>query len=256
MEPEHPCALITGSSRGIGLQIAKRCSEGGYRVVLVARDEAKLAEAARGLRGPVATLAIDLRDPAAPERVLARCAERFGVPHLLVNNAGTAPSDKLENTGDAVLDEVLDLHVKAAFRLLRVLTPEWKRLQRGTAVQLASSAGLRGFPFTAAYTAAKHAMVGMTRALAAEWQGTPLRIGAICPGFVDTEITRAAAAKVAARGKQTAEQALARMGALNRIGRLHTADEVADAVWRFVVDPAFGHSGAIWDLDATPPKLA
>ena len=256
MEPERKFALITGASRGIGLAIANRCSRGGLAVALVARDEARIGSAAKSLPGPSVAIAADLRDPAAPLRILARCREAFGVPDVLVNNAGTAPSEKLENTTDAQLDEVFDLHLKASFRLLRALAPEWKQRGSGTAVQLASSAGLRGYAFTSAYTAAKHAMLGMTRAIAAEWQGGPLRIGAICPGFVDTEITRDAAAKIAARGKQSAAQALARMGAMNRIGRLHTTDEVAEAVWRFLVDPEFGRPGAIWDLDAEPPTLA
>lgn len=256
MESDQSFALVTGASRGIGAAIAARCAHGGLAVALVARDEGRLAALARSLPGRTLAIGADLRDAASVDRVLARCREALGTPDVLVNNAGTAPSDKLEKTSDAQLDEVLDLHLKASFRFLRALAPEWKARGRGVAVQLASSAGLRGYPFTAAYTAAKHAMVGLTRAVAAEWQGSPLRVGAICPGFVDTEIPREAAARVAARGKQTAEEALARMGALNRIGRLHTADEVANAVWRFVRDPEFGRSGAIWDLDAETPRLA
>lgn len=258
MELDRKVALITGASRGIGLAIAKRCAGAGMAVALVARDPERLAAARDSLpRDAVAmTIPVDLRDKTSARTVISLCRDSLGLPDFLVNNAGTAPSEKFENTSDEQLEEVLDLHVKASFRLLRELTPAWKSRGSGAALQVASSAGLRGYAFTAAYTAAKHAMLGLTRALAAEWEGSGLRIGAICPGFVDTDITRESARRIAARGKQSAEQALLRMGAMNRIGRLHTTDEVAEAAWRFLADPAFGKSGAIWDLDSTEPRLA
>src|SRR5690606_2010408 len=120
-------------------------------------------------------------------------ADRLGPPSVVVNNAGTAPTARLEDTGDDTLDEVLDLHVRAPFRILRAALPGLRRLG-GTAVQVASTAGLRGFAFTTAYTAAKHAMVGLCRALAVELVREPeVRVYAVCPGFVDTDVTRRAA---------------------------------------------------------------
>jgi NAD(P)-dependent dehydrogenase (short-subunit alcohol dehydrogenase family) len=250
-------ALITGASRGIGLAIAERCARAGLGVALVARDRARLDAAGSALAaGRTLTIAEDLRDPAAAARVVARCTQELGLPDLLVSNAGTAPSDKLENTTEEQLAEALDLHVRTPFRLLKQLVPGWRSRGSGCAVMVASTAGLRGYAFTSAYTAAKHGLVGLTRALAEEWRGTGLRIGALCPGFVDTEITRAAAERAAARGKVSAAEALARLGALNRIGRLHTPAEIAEAAWRFFEDPHFGASGSIWDLDADPQRLA
>ena len=117
-------------------------------------------------------------------------------------------------------------------------------------MQLASTAGLRAFPFTAAYTAAKHAMVGLTRALASELRGTGVRAYAVCPGFVDTEITRGAAAAIAARGKLTAEQALQRMAEQNETRRMHTTAEVANTVARLVKDRP---EGCTFVLDRDPP---
>jgi NAD(P)-dependent dehydrogenase (short-subunit alcohol dehydrogenase family) len=123
----------------------------------------------------------------------------------------------------------------------------------GVAVQLASTAGLRGFAFTAAYTAAKHAMVGLTRALAVELAREPrLRVFAVCPGFVDTDITRRAADAIAARGRTSAADALAAMAAMNRIGRLHSAEEVGAAVARVVRERP---EGCVLDLDQEPPAF-
>jgi NAD(P)-dependent dehydrogenase (short-subunit alcohol dehydrogenase family) len=119
-------------------------------------------------------------------------------------------------------------------------------------VHLASTAGLRGFPFTSAYTAAKHGMVGLARALRAELAGAGIRVYALCPGFVDTDITRGAAAAIAARGKTTADAAFARMAAQNRIGRMHTPAEVAAAVAQLLRDRP---DGCVYDLDRDPPAF-
>jgi 3-hydroxybutyrate dehydrogenase len=165
-------------------------------------------------------------------------------------NAGTAPSDRFADTEDSVLDHALDLHVRAPFRLLRAALPKMRGVEGACMVQMASTAGLVGFPFTSAYTAAKHGMVGLTRALAAEFGAGGPRVYAVCPGFVDTEITRRAAADIAGRGKQSPEEAMAALGAMNRIGRMHTADEVAAAVLHLVRERP---EGCVYNLDQDPP---
>jgi NAD(P)-dependent dehydrogenase (short-subunit alcohol dehydrogenase family) len=248
-----PVTVITGGSRGIGLHIARALAGLGHRLLLVARDPRALAEAANGLHGAVVeTLAVDLRHPEAPARVVQCANDRLGGCDVVVNNAGTAPAARIEQATDAELAEVLDLHVRVPFALARLCVPAMRRARAGCLLQIASSAGLRGFAFTAAYTAAKHAMVGLSRALHAELQGTGIDVYAVCPGFVDTDITRQAAAAVAARGKTTVEQALARMAALNRIGRMHAPAEVAQAVVHLVRErPA----GCVYDLDRPEPAF-
>jgi NAD(P)-dependent dehydrogenase (short-subunit alcohol dehydrogenase family) len=246
---DTPFALITGGNRGIGFAIAKHLRAAGHAVGLVARDQDQLARAAGELGPDVRTLALDLCAPDAPARVLAAFAAQ--PIDVLVNNAGVAPSQRFETTLDAVLRQVLTLHVEVPFALIRGVLPGMKARGRGTIVQVASTAGLRGFPFTAAYAAAKHGLVGLTRALIAELREGEPRVFAVCPGFVDTELTRASAAAVAARGKQSADEALAKMGAMNVIGRLHQVDEIA----AFVVElcarrPASG----LFDLDREPPS--
>lgn len=246
-----PVALVTGSSRGIGLHIARQLAATGHRLVLCARDGDRLAAVQRELgAASTAICAVDLQRPDAPAAAVASALQTFGSLSVLVNNAGTAPSDRLERTTDAMLQETFALHVRAPLALLREALPELRRQPAATVVNLASTAGLRGFPFTAAYTAAKHGMVGLSRAAAAELRGTAVRVYALCPGFVDTDITRNAAAAIAARGKTTVDEALARLGAQNRIGRMHSAAEVAAAVAWLVHDRP---DGCVYDLDRPDP---
>ncbi len=255
MSSPREVTIVTGCSRGIGRAIATALARAGHRLVLVARDRAALEVLAGELHGAGAELLVrpaDLRTPGEPERIVAETAAAFGPPTIVVNNAGTAPADKVENTSDAALAETFALHVGAPLAFARAAAPAMKRLRRGCLLQLASTAGLRGYPFTSAYTAAKHGMVGLSRALHAELAPAGIAVYAVCPGFVDSDITRAAAAAVAARGRSTADEAFARMAAQNRIGRMHTPDEVAAAVARLLHErPA----GCVYDLDRDEPAF-
>jgi len=183
---------------------------------------------------------------------VAAATNHFGPPTAVVNNAGTAPSDKIENTTPEMLRDTFALHVGAPLAFARACVPSMKAAGSGCLLHLASTAGLRGYPFTSAYTAAKHGMVGLARALHAELRPAGIDVYALCPGFVDSDITRAAAAAIAARGKATAEQAFARMAAQNRIGRMHAPTEVAAAVVHLLRDrPA----GCVYDLDRDEPSF-
>lgn len=250
-----PATIVTGSSRGIGKAIAEALAAAGHRLLLVARDASALAAVAAGLRARGAraeTFAADLRDEHAAAAAVAAARAAFGGLDHVVNNAGTAPSDKVENTTPAMLREAFDLHVAAPLAFARAAAAGFKQQGSGCLLHLASTAGLRGYPFTSAYTAAKHGMVGLARALSAELGPAGVRVYAVCPGFVDTDITRGAAAAIAARGKTTADAAFARMAAQNRIGRMHSPAEVAAAVARLLRDrPA----GCVYDLDRDPPAF-
>jgi NAD(P)-dependent dehydrogenase (short-subunit alcohol dehydrogenase family) len=245
--------IVTGSSRGIGLAIAEALATAGHRLVLVARDAARLQEIAADFtsRGHTAlAVAMDLRAEDAAARIVAAAENAFGPVTAVVNNAGTAPADKIENTTPTMLRETFDLHVGAPLALARACVPAMKRAGRGCLLQLASTAGLRGYPFTSAYTAAKHGMVGLSRALHAELSPAGIHVYAVCPGFVDSDITRGAAAAIAARGKTTANQAFERMAAQNRLGRMHLPAEVADAVAMLLRDRP---TGCIYELDRAEP---
>ena len=252
----QPVALVTGGSRGIGLAVAEAAARNGYAVAITSRKRVDLDRAEERVRaagaGSVATVAADLRDPESPARVLTAVTAKLGRPELLVNNAGTAPTHRFERTDDAMIDEVIDLHLKAPFRLIRALLPGLRDADSGCLVQIGSTAGLRGFALTAAYTAAKHAMIGMTRALAEELRDTGVGCYAICPGFVDTDITRSAAQQIAKRGHKTVDQALEAMSSMNRIGRMHSPAEVAEAVMDVCTRRP---DGIVLELDADPPTF-
>lgn len=247
--------IVTGCSRGIGRAIATALGRAGHRLVLVARDARRLQDLAGELRaagGEALVQAADLHDQEAPARIVAAAAAAFGRVTAVVNNAGTAPADKVENTTPEILHEAFSLHVAVPLAFARAAVPAMKHAGTGCLLQLASTAGLRGYPFTSAYTAAKHGMVGLSRALHAELSPAGIAVYAVCPGFVDSDITRGAAAAVAAKGRSTAEQAFARMAAQNRIGRMHTPDEVAAAVARLLRErPA----GCVYDLDRDEPTF-
>lgn len=254
--PHSPLAtIVTGSSRGIGLAIAEALAAPGARLVLTARDTAALATAAERVRArgaEVLTVVADLRDEQAPARIVAEAEQRFGGVEAVVSNAGTAPADKVENTSAAMLRETFDLHVGAPLAFARAVVPAMKKRGGGCLLHLASTAGLRGYPFTSAYTAAKHGMVGLARALHAELGAAGIRVHALCPGFVDTDIARSAAAAVAARGRTTADEAFARMAAQNKIGRMHQPAEVAAAVAMLLASP---QRGCVYDLDRAEPAF-
>ncbi len=249
---EPSLALVTGASGAIGRAIALRLAAAGHRVAVHGRDHVRLQAVTAELGDAAAgSIAADLATDDGQDRLLAE-ATALGRIDVLVNNAGTAPSMRFDVTGDEVLDHVLALHVRAPFRLARGVVPAMRAAGSGVIVQVASTAGLRGFAFTAAYGMAKHAMVGLARALRAELGGTRIRAYAVCPGFVDTEITRSAAAAIAARGNLSPGDALAKLAQLNRIGRMHAPDEVAAAVVRLVGERP---DGCVLDLDQLAPTI-
>ena len=251
----HPVTIVTGSSRGIGAAIAEDLARKGHRLVLVARDADRLDEVAarvRGLGAEALAVPADLRDAHACEAVIESAARAFAAPEIIISNAGTAPADKIENTTDEMLRETFDLHAAAPLVLARAAVPAMKRSGTGCLLHLASTAGLRGYPFTSAYTAAKHAMVGLARALHAELTNAGIDVYALCPGFVDTDITRRAAAAIAVRGKTTAQEAFDRMARQNSIGRMHSPAEVAAAVAMLAGERP---DGCVYDLDRDEPAF-
>ncbi len=210
-------ALVTGGETGIGKAIVSALRAKGFDVRSASRRTGW-----------------DLLD----RKSLDRLVQSLPRLDLLVNNAGIAESAPVAKTTDETWDRHLALDVTAPFLLCRAALPLLRKSPRGRIVNIASTAGLRGGPYISAYTAAKHALVGLSRALAAELKD--VKVFCVCPGFVDSELTDRSVARIAKETGLTEAEARKRLAAMNPCGRLIRPDEVALAVVSLLDEPASG----------------
>lgn len=222
-------AFVTGGGSGIGLAIAKALAQGGWRVTLAGRTEARLRDVAKGIPG-ARIQPLDVTDAKAVSVAFGAAAEAAGPVALLVNNAGSVISVSFEKTDAIAWSAMLNVHLMGAVYCTQAALPGMKTNGWGRIINIASTAGLIGYRNLSAYVAAKHALVGLTKALALEVAKTGITVNAICPGYVDTEIISSAVARIAERMQRTPEDALATFTTINPQGRLVTPDEVASTV--------------------------
>ena len=225
-------AVITGASRGIGAAIAVALAAQGARVSLLARDEAKLAELAERLGGAqhAAAAKVDVTNTDSVRAAFAAAAERFGPAHLLINNAGQAASSKLTDIDDALWNRIMAVNVTGVFLCTREAVPHMLEAGFGRIVNIASTAGLRGAAYISAYSASKHAVIGLTKSLALEYATKNITVNAVCPGYTDTDIVSSAVSNIAARAGRSRSEALDTLLATNPQRRLITPQEVAHTV--------------------------
>lgn len=232
-------AVVTGASRGIGLAIARTLQAQGARVTLMARDAAGLAAAAGGLGEGTAWQAIDVADAGS----VAAAFERAGAVDILVNNAGQASSAPFLKTDAALWQRMLDVNLSGAYHCIQAALPGMLDAGWGRIVNVASTAGLTGYRYVAAYCAAKHGLVGLTRALALELATRGVTVNAVCPGYTETDIVQEAVANIVRKTGRTEEQARAELAAGNPQGRLVRPDEVAHAVAMLCMPAAAAMNG-------------
>jgi NAD(P)-dependent dehydrogenase (short-subunit alcohol dehydrogenase family) len=217
-----PVAVVTGSAQGIGQRTAEVLAGRGYALALLDRQPIPGD-------GDVLTAEADVTDEVAVAAFAARVHDRYGRVDVLVNNAGIACIAPLEETTLAQWREVMDVNLTGPFLLCREFGRGMLAAGAGAIVNIASVAGLRGVSDRAAYNTSKHGLVGLTRTLAAEWGGRGVRVNAVCPGWVKTEMDVASQASGAYGDEDITEHV--------PMGRFASPDDVAQAV-AFLADPA------------------
>ena len=251
--PEQPVALVTGGGRGIGRAIVLALAQKGCHVAVAARSPDQVeaaADAARGLGVQALPLALDVTDADAITRVVAAVGVRLGPVDILVNNAGIAESAPFAKTDPALWDRHLRVNATGPYLLTRAVLPGMLERGWGRVINIASLAGLYGAPYVAAYTASKHALVGLTRALATEVSGKGVTVNAICPGFAATDLVWNGARNIAARTGKSFEEAVEAMASINPGRRLIDPAEVAEVAAKLIHDDAT--NGETIVLDGIP----
>jgi NAD(P)-dependent dehydrogenase (short-subunit alcohol dehydrogenase family) len=220
--------VVTGGSRGIGAAIVRRFAALGDEVVAVGRDAVALDRVAASADDPsrVRGLTCDLTD----EEAVVALMRELGRVDVLVNNAGVSDSAPLHRTSLESWNAQMAINATAVFLCTREVLAGMLERNEGRIVTVASIGGRSGVAYASAYSASKHAAVGVTRSAAAELAGTGVTANAVCPAFVDTEMTCASAQRVAERTGRTLEESIAALAQLSPLGRLVDPDEVAETV--------------------------
>jgi 3-hydroxybutyrate dehydrogenase len=222
-------AFVTGGGRGIGRAVAAALAAAGASVTVVGRSEAPLREAVAA--GDAAGCAIaDVTDADAVRRQVSAAEQARGPITILVNNAGSVESGPFAKLDPAVFTAMWNVHVMGAVHATRAVLPGMIERGFGRIVNIASTAGLKGYAYVSAYCAAKHALVGLTRALALETATRGVTVNAVCPGYTDTELVRGSIERVAGRSGRPQSDVLAEYVRDCPIRRLIKPQEVAAAV--------------------------
>lgn len=233
--------LITGGSSGIGFAIASRLAADGHAVTIAGRHKNVLQEAAAKIP-KAAFVLLDVTNDVSVKTGVAAAVQQSGEISALVNNAGQALSAPFAETSLEAWQAILDINLTGTFRCIQAVLPYLKQ-SKGRIVNVASTAGLKGYPYVAAYVAAKHGVVGLTMTLAQELAREGIAVNAVCPGFTRTPMLERTLTTICEKTGRSRDQALATITSLNPQGRLIEPEEVADVVSWLLSDAARAVTG-------------
>jgi 3-hydroxybutyrate dehydrogenase len=245
-------AVVTGGGRGIGAAIARAFAGAGATVLVAARNTAEVEAVAGSIvdaGGRAFAARCDVADPASVAALVRAAAESLGPVDILVNNAGISSSAPLHHLTLEEWNRLFTVNATGTFLCTQAFVPGMVEQGWGRVINIASVAGLTGARYIAAYAAAKHAVVGFTRAVAAEVAATGVTINALCPGYVDTPMTDASIARIVEKTGRPAEDARAAILATSPQHRLIEPEEIAQMVISLCYDQARGINGQAIVID-------
>jgi NAD(P)-dependent dehydrogenase (short-subunit alcohol dehydrogenase family) len=245
-------ALITGAGKGIGEAISLALAAQGVRVALAARTASDLQRVAARIQaqgGRAFPVVCDVTQTESISAAVAAVVDACGPVTILVNNAGAAASHKFIGHDDALWHYMLDVNLTSVYQVSKAVAPMMVAAKWGRIINVASIASKVGGKYLAAYTAAKHGVLGLTRALAAELVSYNITVNAICPGYVDTPLTDQAVANISARTGRTEAEARATLERVSPQNRLITPEEVAAVAVLLAGDSARGINGQAINID-------
>jgi NAD(P)-dependent dehydrogenase (short-subunit alcohol dehydrogenase family) len=226
-------AIVTGGGTGIGAAIAAALEAEGAAISRIGRRLDRL-----GANG----FAADVTDRAQVDAAFVAARAAHGPISILVNNAGASAGMPFAKVTAELWRDMLAVNLDGMFHCCQAALGDLLTAASGRIVTVASMAGLHGFAYASPYIAAKHGAVGLTRALAAEYAGTTLRVNAVCPGFVDSDMTAQSIANISGKTGRSADEARAELARLNPSGRLIAPDEVARAALDLILSERNGEA--------------
>jgi 3-hydroxybutyrate dehydrogenase len=254
MKLENRFVLITGGGRGIGRAIAIALAREGAQVAVAARTLAQVEEVARELTEQFSRNALpvvcDVSDVSSVEKLFERVREKFGRgPDIMVNNAGIAESAPLTKTDDELWQRILAINLSGTFYCMRAALPQMIERGWGRIINIASIAGKTGAPYIAAYSASKHGVLGLTRSAAMEVATKGITVNAICPGYVDTEMTRRGIENIAKKTRLSADEAMESIKKMSPQNRIVEPEEVAALALLLASEEGRGINGQAINID-------
>jgi 3-hydroxybutyrate dehydrogenase len=250
MKLQNKLALITGGGRGIGRAIALAFKQEGARVAVAARTKEQVEQVVAELGGDSVALVCDVSKVENVSEMFQSVVAKFGRgPDIMVNNAGIAESATITKTDDELWDRHLAINLSGTFYCMRAALPPMLERGWGRIINIASIAGKTGAPYIAAYSASKHGVLGLTRSVALEAAAKGVTVNAICPGYVDTDMTTRGIENISKRTNRPPQDALDAIKKMSPQNRLVTPEEVAALALLLASEEGGGINGQAINVD-------